>query len=127
MSYHRFNNWAELINRDLAEKIRLGKVSKYKMDRECNCSLPSKVNGKCVYKGKCWSEYIIYKVKCSICDAIYIGNTQKTFKTRMDGHLSDLLRPFKNGQNQTHLLRTSNSTLTLLRHVQIYISIWRLK
>ena len=68
------------------------------MDRECNCYFPSKVNGQCVYKGKCWSEYIIYEVKCSICDAIYIGNTQQTFKTRTDSHFSDLLRLFKNGQ-----------------------------
>ena len=82
MSYHRFNNLAELINRDLAEKIRLGKVSKYLMDRECNCYFPSKVNGQCVYEGKCWSEYIIYEVKFFICDAIYIGNTQQTFKNK---------------------------------------------
>ena len=93
------------------------------MDRKYNCSLPSKVNRKCVYGGKFQSEYIIYKVKCSICDAIYIGNTQQTFKTRMDGHFSDILSLFKNGQNQTHLLPTPNSTLRLLRHVQIYVSI----
>ena len=87
------------------------------MDRECNCSLPSKVNGKCVYKGKFRSEYIIYKVKCPICDAIYIGNTQQTFKTRMDGHFSDLLCLFKNGQNQTHLLPTLKSSFSLPCHV----------
>ena len=68
------------------------------MDRECNCYLRFKVNGKCVYEDKFWSEYITYKVKCSICDAIYIGNTQQTFKTRMDGHLSDILSLFKNGK-----------------------------
>ena len=68
------------------------------MDRECNCYLSSKVNRKCVYEGKCRSECIIYEVKFSICDAIYIGNTQQTFKTRMDGHFSDLLYLFKNRQ-----------------------------
>ena len=31
-------------------------------------------------------------------DASYIGNTQQTFKKRMDGHFSDLLRLLKNGQ-----------------------------
>ena len=56
------------------------------MDRECNCSLPSKVNGKCVYEGKCRSRCIIYEVKCCMCDTIYIGNTQQTFKKRMDVH-----------------------------------------
>ena len=68
------------------------------MDRECNCSLPSKFNRTFVYEGKCRSICIIYQVECSICDAIYIGNTQKTFKKRMDGHFSDLLRLLKNGQ-----------------------------
>ena len=33
-----------------------------------------------------------------MCDAIYISNTQKTFKKRMDGHFSDLLRLLKNRQ-----------------------------
>ena len=31
-------------------------------------------------------------------DTIYIGNTQQTFKKRMDGHFSDLQRWPKNGQ-----------------------------
>ena len=33
-----------------------------------------------------------------MCDAIYIGNTQQTFKKRMDGHFSNLQRLLKNGQ-----------------------------
>ena len=80
MSYHRFNNLVELLNGDLAAKI--GRVIFFKdlMDIKWNCSLPSKVNGKCVYEGECRSQCIIYEVKCSMCDAIYIGNTQQTFK-----------------------------------------------
>ena len=66
--------------------------------RECNFSIPSKVNVKCVYEGKCRSKCIIYEVKFSKCDAIYIGNTQQTFKKIMDGHFSDLQRLLKNGQ-----------------------------
>ena len=34
-----------------------------------------------------------------MCNAIYIGNTQQTFKKIMDGHLSDLQRLLKNGKN----------------------------
>ena len=52
ISYHRFNNLLEIINGDLAEKIGRGIISKDLMDRNCNCSLPSKVNGKCVYEDK---------------------------------------------------------------------------
>ena len=98
MSYHIFNNLAGLINGDLAAKIGRGVFSKYLMDREWNCSLPSKVNGKCVYKGKWRSTCLIYEVKCSMCDAIYIGITQQTLKKRMDGCFFNILRLLKNGQ-----------------------------
>ena len=54
--------------------------------------------GKCVYEGKCRSKCIIYEVKCYMCDAIYIGKTQQTFKKRMDGNFSDPLCLLKNGQ-----------------------------
>ena len=96
MSYHRYNNLAELLNGDLSAKIGRGIFSKDLMDRECNCTLPSKFNRKCVYEGKCQSKCIIYEVKFSMCDAIYIGNTQQTFKKRMDGNFSDLQRLHKN-------------------------------
>ena len=33
-----------------------------------------------------------------MCDTIYIGNTQQTFKKRMGGHFYDLQRILKNGQ-----------------------------
>ena len=46
MSYHRFNNLAELLNGDLAAKIGQGIFSKDLMDRECNCSLQYKVKEK---------------------------------------------------------------------------------
>ena len=98
MSYHIFINLSELLNGDLAAKIGWGIFSKDLMDRECNCYLPSKVNRKCVYEGKCRHQCIIYEVECSMCDDIHIGKTQKTLKKRMDGHFSDLLHLLKNGQ-----------------------------
>ena len=114
ISYHRFNNLAELLNGDLAAKIGWGIFSKDLMYRECNCSLPSKVNGKCVYEGKCRSRCIIYELQCCICDAIYIWNTQQTFKKRMDGHFSDLQRLLKNGQKSdsfaAHFVQHFNNT-----------------
>ena len=98
ISYHIFNSLAELLNGYLAAKIGWGVFSKDLMDRKCSCSLPSKVNEKCAYEGKFRSRCIIYEVTCSMCDAIYIGNTQQTFKKGMDGHLSNLQRLLKNGQ-----------------------------
>ena len=98
MSYHGFNNLDELLNVDLTAKIGRGIFSKYLMDRECNFSLPSKVNKFFVYEGKCRSKCLIYKVKCSMCDTIYIENTHQTFKKIMDRHFSNLLRLLKNRQ-----------------------------
>ena len=86
------------------------------MDRECKCYLPSKVNGKCVYEGKCGSKCIIYQVECSMWDDFYIGNTQQTFKKRMDGHFSDLLHLLKNRQKSisfsAHFEQHFNTTMS---------------
>ena len=91
------------------------------MDRIYKCSSPSKVNIKCVYEGKCRSKCIIYKVKFSICEAIYIVKAQQTYKKIMDGHLSYLLCLLKNGQKSdscaVHFEQHFNYTtsLTFLR------------
>ena len=49
-----------------------------------------------------------------MCDAIYIGNTQQTFKKRMDGHLSNLQRLLKNKQKTdsfaAHFVQHFNNT-----------------
>ena len=49
-----------------------------------------------------------------MCDAIYIGNTQQTFKEIMDGHFSDLQRLLKNGEKSdsfaAHLVQHFNNT-----------------
>ena len=105
-----------LVNIDIftCSKYSVGIFSKDLMDRECNCSLPSKVNVKCVYEGKCRSKCIIYQVECIKCDAIYIGNTQQTFKKRMNGHFSNQQRLLKNGQKPdsfaAHFVQRFNST-----------------
>ena len=98
MSYHRFNNLGELLNGYLATKIGQGILSFDLMDKEYNYSLPSKVNGKCVYEGQLWKKCLLHQVKCSAFDAIYIGNNQQKFKKRMDGNFSNLLYLLKSGQ-----------------------------
>ena len=49
-----------------------------------------------------------------MCDDIYIGNTQQTFKKIMDGHLSGLLRLLNNGKKSdsfaAHFEQQFNST-----------------
>ena len=123
MNYHIFNNLAELLNRNLAAKFGRGILFRDLIDRLFKCYFPSKVNGKCVYEGKSRNKCLIYKVKCSMCDDIYIGNTYQTPKKIMDGNLSYLLRLLKRDKNQNYFLPIPSSTLTLLRHVQIYVSI----
>ena len=49
-----------------------------------------------------------------MCDAIYMGNTQQTFKKGMDGHFSDIQRLLKNGQKPdsfaAHFVQHFNNT-----------------
>ena len=58
-----------------------------------------------------------------MCDAIYIGNTQQTFKKRMDGHFSNVQRLLKNRKNQIHLPPTSYSTLIIPLHINTYVNV----
>ena len=101
MSHHIINSLAELFNGYLAAKTGRGILSKDLINRECNCSIPYKVNGKCFYKGKFWSKCLIHKIKCSMCDDIYIGKTQQTHTKRMDDHFSNILCLLKNGQKMS--------------------------
>ena len=97
ISYHIFSNLAEFINGDLAAKIRRWILSHDLMDREYNCSVPYKVNIKWVYEGKCRINCLIYEVKWSICEAIYIGKTQQKFNKIMGSHLSNVQCLLKKG------------------------------
>ena len=90
MSYHKFNNIAKLINADLTARIVWVILSRDLIDRECNCYNTYKVNRNCVYKIIGRKNCSINEVKFSMCDAIYIGNTEQTFKKRMDGHFSEV-------------------------------------
>ena len=49
-----------------------------------------------------------------MCDAIYIGNTQQTFKKKMDGQFSDIQSLLKNGQKSdsfaAHFVQHFNNT-----------------
>ena len=58
-----------------------------------------------------------------MCDAIYIGNTQQTFKKRMNGHFSDLQSLLKTDKNKNHLPPTSYSNLIIPQQVQIYVNV----
>ena len=67
------------------------------MDRECKCSLPYEVNGKYVYEGKS-QKILIDQVKLSMCETIYIDNSQNTFRKIIGVNFSNLLSLLKNYQ-----------------------------
>ena len=68
------------------------------MNRSCNCSLTSKFHGKYIYEGKCGCKYLIYEVKRSQCDAIYIGNKHQTSRKIMENNFSNVQRLLKSRQ-----------------------------
>ena len=59
-----------------------------------------------------------------MCDAIYIDNTQQTFKKIMDGRFYDLQRLLKNGQKSDSFAAHFVQHFKIPRHVQIYVSVW---
>ena len=66
-------------------------------------------------------------------DAIYIGNTQQTFKKIMDGHFSDLQRLIKNGKKSdsfaAHFVQhfNTNTSCTDLRKCMMFKVIKQIK
>ena len=46
---------------------------------------------------------LIYKSKCTMCDAIDIGNTQQTFKKQMDSHFINVQHILKSRQKSDSL------------------------
>ena len=54
-----------------------------------------------------------------MCDAIYIGNTQKTFNKRMDGNFSDA----QTDKNKTFSIPITGNNFNLLRPALTYISV----
>ena len=92
MAYSRFPNLREIFQGDLSKKLTDGLLSLDLMDRPCNCNKNSRcpTTGLCAYKGNCRRKCIVYEVTCKLCNNCYVGNTQQTFKDRMNGHFNDV-------------------------------------
>ena len=90
MSYHRFSNLREIYQGNLNGKIMRGVKSRDFEDLKCNCSEATKINGECIYKGKCRCSMVVYQATCRQSNKIYIGNTQQKLKKRIDQHLDDV-------------------------------------
>ena len=89
MPCHIFNNLAALLSGDLAEKIWQGNLSCDTIYGEFNWKLHSKLMASFSIKVNSRTLFNI-QVKYTMCDAIYIGNTQQKPKTIMNGHFYDV-------------------------------------
>ena len=59
-------------------------------EKQCGCTAPSMINGKCIWNRKCNSRNIMYKITCRCCNMYYIGNTSRSFKQRTNEHVGDI-------------------------------------
>jgi hypothetical protein len=89
MSYHRFANLRQMYQRDKEKKMMDGIYCGDCVDRPCNCSKASQVNGECPFGGKCRQHFLVYEATCQRCNQIYIGNTQQAVKARFRQHCND--------------------------------------
>ena len=66
------------------------------MDGAYNICNISKVNGKSGFDGKFHKSSLIFKLKCTLCEKILIGNTQYITKKSMENYISDVHNLLKN-------------------------------
>ena len=86
MSYHKFSNLRETFQADLSTKLLADIKSLNFLPIKCNCKKPSKVDGECIFKGKCLHKCLIYQVTCKRTGRVYIGSTQRELKERIAKH-----------------------------------------
>jgi hypothetical protein len=75
MSYHRFPNLRELLQRDLQQKLMDGIPSLDFQNLPCNC-IGDGPEPSCKFNNLCRHPLVVYKVECKSTGNIYIGNTQ---------------------------------------------------
>ena len=97
MSYHKFSNVREIFNGDLTTKLMADIESQDYVTRSCNCNVRTKIDGQCIYKGKCRQSIVVYKATCKCCGKFYIGNTQNKVKDRIYTHLNETRNLVRNG------------------------------
>ena len=98
MSHHKFANLAEIFAGDLSSKLMENVVSLDFESLRCNCNAASKVDGKCIYGGRCRERIVVYKVNCTQCKCFYIGNTSRILKQRINEHMDDVRYQVKKGK-----------------------------
>ena len=92
MSYHRFPNLGEKFNGDLNNKVIEDITDQDLEDKHFNCNVTSKMkDSRCMYDKQCRISMIVYALEDKIRPGhVYIGKTQRHFKTRTAKHFYDV-------------------------------------
>ena len=61
----------------------------------------------CVHtREKCRQKMVVHEVKCKLCNYVYVGNTQQTFKDRIQGRYCDVKKLVSTGEKSDPLQLT---------------------
>lgn len=75
MIHKRHQNLKEMLLGDIATKVMSGVVDERYVKRTkkklCHCHSSHKINGQCLYGDQCETTGVIYKIRCTCCQAYY--------------------------------------------------------
>ena len=87
---------------DLNLKVVHGISDKITAPKKCGCCAASKVNGQCMFGGRCNEANLIYKATYTIFGKHYIGRTQNDMKTHVFKHITDVGRFWSKQKQLNH-------------------------
>ena len=121
MSYHVFSNLGAKLNADTASKLMEGIDDLTWITRPCNCGPSFKVDGQCIYGGKCRVACVVYKATCKCCNQVYIGKLQRYWKTRMQEHFKDVWKMLERSRRSSSNDPQDNTVLILSLDILLLI------
>ncbi len=66
----------------------------------------------CHSRGMCFRKNIVYNIQCNECDAMYIGETHRTLRTRMTEHLKPQSHVYRHFMDEHGRVPTSTDEFT---------------
>ena len=101
MYYYFFSNLCAKLNADTASKLMAVIYDLTWITRPCNCRLSFNVDGGCIYGKKCRVAGVVYKATCKCCNQVYIGKSQRYWKTRIQEHFRDVWKMLERTRRPT--------------------------
>ena len=100
MSFHIFSNVGKFLNGDLTGKLVEDIDDSTWTNRPCSCNRPNRINGLCVYGGRCRRSVVVCNMWCRLCDTSYIGKIQRHLKHRSAEHVHDVWKVVRSGRDK---------------------------